>query len=224
MKRFRYYDLILAAFAALLLISNIGAVKLIDIAGIITDGGAILFPLTYLLGDVLTEVYGYKYARRAIWTGFGISVLLSATLFLVQIAPPAAAWPNQAAFETVLGFVPRIVLASLCGYLIGQFFNAFVLAKLKQRTKGKKLWARLIGSTIVGEFFDTLVFCTIAFAGILSGQEFITYVAFGLLYKTAVEIILLPVTYRVISFLKKREQQDSLDDQTNFTPFKVSTD
>lgn len=225
MKKFRYFDIILAAFVALLLISNIGAVKLVDIGGIITDGGAFLFPLTYIFGDILTEVYGFSYARRAIWTGFAMAGLLSLTLLVVQIAPPAAAWTNQAAFESVLGFVPRIVLASLCGYLVGQFFNAVVLAKLKQRTKGKKLWARLIGSTLVGEFFDTLIFCTIAFAGILNGPDFINYVAFGLLYKTAIEIILLPVTYRVINFLKKREQQDPIIGTTsNLTPFKISTD
>jgi queuosine precursor transporter len=222
MKKFRYFDLILAVFVGILLISNLGAVKLINFGGIITDGGAILFPLAYIFGDILTEVYGYKFARRAIWTGFAMAALMSVTLLLVQIAPPAAEWPNQAAFEAVLGFVPRIVLASLAGYLIGQFVNAYVLAKLKQKTKGKKLWARLIGSTIVGEFFDTLVFCTVAFAGILTGWDFVSYVAFGMFYKTMVEIIMLPVTYRVISFLKKREHQDANDSKTDFTPFKMS--
>lgn len=224
MKKFRYYDVILAAFVAMLLISNVGAVKLIDIGGIITDGGAILFPLTYIFGDILTEVYGFKYARRAIWTGFAMAAIMAITFYLVQLAPSAADWPNQAAFEAVLGFVPRIVLASLCGYLVGQFFNAFVLAKLKQRTQGKKLWARLIGSTVVGEFFDTLVFCTIAFAGVLSGGDFLKYVAFGMFYKTVIEIILLPVTYRLIGFLKKHENQDADDTATDFTPFKVSAD
>jgi uncharacterized integral membrane protein (TIGR00697 family) len=222
MKRFRYYDVVLAAFVGVLLISNIGAVKLIDIGGIITDGGAVLFPLAYILGDVLTEVYGYKFARRAIWTGFAMAALMSLVILLVQITPPAEAWGNQAAFESVLGFVPRIVLASLAGFLVGQFLNAIVLVKLKERTKGKQLWLRLIGSTVVGEFFDTLVFCTVAFAGILSGQEFLVYVAFGMLYKTIVEVIMLPITYRVIAFLKKREHQDSDDTKTDLTPFKIS--
>ena len=224
MKKFKYYDLVLAAFVGILLISNIGAVKLIDINGIITDGGAVLFPLAYILGDVLTEVYGYKFARRAIWTGFAMAAIMSLTILVVQIAPPAAAWPNQAAFESVLGFVPRIVAASLAGYLLGQFMNSIVLVKLKQVTKGKKLWVRLIGSTIVGEFFDTLIFCTVAFAGVLTGQDFIVYVAFGMFYKTMVEVIMLPVTYRVVAFLKKREHQDSNDAKTDLTPFKISTD
>lgn len=224
MKSFKYYDLVLAAFVGILLISNIGAVKLIDINGIITDGGAVLFPLAYILGDVLTEVYGYKFARRAIWTGFIMAAIMSLTILVVQIAPPAAAWLNQAAFESVLGFVPRIVVASLAGYLIGQFMNSIVLVKLKQATKGKKLWARLIGSTIVGEFFDTLIFCTVAFAGILTGQDFVIYVAFGMFYKTMVEVVMLPVTYRVVAFLKKREHQDSNDAKTDLTPFKISTD
>lgn len=222
MKKFRYYDILVAAFVGVLLISNLGAVKLIDFWGIIIDGGAFLFPLAYVLGDVLTEVYGYKFARRAIWTAFAMSALMALTLFIVQISPAAADWGNQEAFESVLGFVPRIVLASLAGFLVGQFLNSYVLAKLKQRTKGKHLWARLIGSTVVGEFFDTLVFCTIAFAGILSGQDFIIYVAFGMFYKTLVEIVLLPVTYRIISFLKKREHYDANDTKTDFTPFKIS--
>lgn len=224
MKKFRYYDILIAAFVGILLISNLGAVKLIDFWGIIIDGGAFLFPLAYILGDVLTEVYGYKYARRAIWTAFMMSSLMAVTLFIVQISPEAADWGNQAAFEAVLGFVPRIVLASLAGFLVGQFLNSYVLVKIKQQTKGKHLWARLIGSTIVGEFFDTLVFCTVAFAGILSGQEFIIYVAFGMFYKTLVEILLLPVTYRIIHFLKRRENYDVNDTKTDLTPFKIAAD
>lgn len=221
--KFKYYDLLIAAFVGILLISNLAAVKLIDFLGIIIDGGAFLFPIAYVLGDVLTEVYGYKFARRAIWAAFVMSAVMSVVLFVVQISPPAADWANQAAFESVLGFVPRIVLASLAGFLVGQFLNAYVLAKLKERTKGKHLWARLIGSTVVGEFFDTLVFCTIAFAGVLSGQDFIIYVAFGMFYKTIVEIVLLPVTYRAIALLKRREHTDAFDAKTDFTPFSLKT-
>lgn len=199
------YPGIVAVFVALLLISNIGAVKLIEFGPLITDGGAFLFPLVYIVGDVLAEVYGWKAARRAILLAFAMSALAAFTFWLVQISPPAEAWENQAAFEAVLGFVPRIVLASILGFLVGQMLNAYVLVWIKQRTREKKLWARLLGSTVVGEFADTLVFCTIAFYGVITGGDFVTYVVVGFLYKTAVEIILLPVTYRVIAFVKKRE-------------------
>ena len=199
------YPGIVAVFVALLLISNIGAVKLIEFGPFITDGGAFLFPLVYIVGDVLAEVYGWKAARRAIVLAFAMSALAALTFFLVQISPPAEAWENQAAFEAVLGFVPRIVLASILGFLVGQLLNAYVLVWIKRRTKERKLWARLLGSTVVGELADTVVFCTIAFYGVITGGDFITYVVAGFAYKTAVEVILLPVTYRVIAFVKRRE-------------------
>jgi len=199
------YPGIVAVFVALLLISNIGAVKLIEFGPFITDGGAFLFPLVYIVGDVLAEVYGWKAARRAIVLAFAMSALAAFTFWLVQISPPAEAWENQAAFEAVLGFVPRIVLASILGFLVGQLLNAYVLVWIKKRTQEKRLWARLLGSTVVGEFADTVVFCTIAFYGVITGGDFLTYVLVGFAYKTAVEVILLPVTYRVIAFVKKRE-------------------
>lgn len=222
-KAARYYDIILASFVAFLLISNIGAVKLIEFGPIITDGGAILFPLTYIFGDILTEVYGFKYARRAIWTAFSIMALASIIFLIVGSAPAASDWPNQGAWDSILGFVPRIVLASLCAFLVGQFLNAFVLAKLKVKYGGKKLWLRLIGSTFVGEFFDTAVFALVAFAGtgFLSGHDMAKFILQGWIFKTAVEILLLPVTYRVIAFLKKEEKQDAYDTKTDFTPFSV---
>lgn len=199
------YDIIVALFCAMLLISNIGATKLIEFGPFITDGGAFLFPLTYIFGDVLSEVYGFKRARRAIVLGFAISILASLVFWIVQIAPAAAAYENQSAFEAVLGFVPRIVLASLCGFLVGQLLNAWVLVKIKQRTKEKNLWVRLIGSTVVGELADTVVFCTIAFYGVLAGGEFLNYVITGYLYKVLVEVVLLPVTYPTIRLVKKYE-------------------
>ena len=199
------YPALVAIFVGLLLISNIGAVKLIEFGPIITDGGAFLFPLVYIVGDVLAEVYGWKAARRAILLGFAMSILAAITFYLVQISPPAEAWENQGAFEAVLGFVPRIVAASVLGFLVGQLLNAYVLVWIKKRTREGKLWARLLGSTVVGEFADTVVFCTIAFYGVITGGDFLTYVLFGFLYKTAVEVILLPVTYRVIAFVKRRE-------------------
>lgn len=199
------YDLIVVLFCGLLLISNIGATKLIQFGPIITDGGAILFPMTYILGDVLSEVYGFKRAKRAILMGFGLSVLASLTFYLVQIAPAADAYENQAAFEAVLGFVPRIVLASILGYLAGQLLNAYVLVKIKERTQERKLWLRLIGSTVVGELADTLVFCTVAFYGVITGGEFVSYVLTGYVYKVLIEVVFLPVTYPVIALVKRHE-------------------
>ncbi len=197
--------MIVGVFVGLLLISNIGAVKLIEFGPIITDGGVFLFPLVYIVGDILSEVYGFKAARKAIFIGFAMSILAALTFWLVQISPPAEAWGNQEAFESVLGFVPRIVLASVAGYLVGQLLNAWVLVKIKERTQEKALWLRLLGSTIIGEFADTIVFCTIAFYGVITGAEFLVYVAFGFAYKTLVEVLLLPVSYAVIGWVKRRE-------------------
>jgi len=199
------YPYLIAIFCGLLLISNIGAVKLIEFGPIITDGGAFLFPLVYIVGDVLSEVYGFKATKKAIFTGFGLSILASLTFLLVQFSPPATDWPNQTAFETILGFVPQIVLASISGYLVGQLLNSYVLVKIKEKTKEKYLWLRLIGSTAVGELADTIVFCTIAFYGIITGVDFIKYVVIGYLYKTLLEVLLLPITYKVIKFVKKKE-------------------
>jgi len=199
------YPYLMATFCGLLLISNIGAVKLIEFGPIITDGGAFLFPLVYIVGDVLSEVYGFKAARRTIYMGFALAILASITFYLVQISPAAADWSNQSSFENILGFVPRIVLASVCGFLIGQLLNSYVLVKIKEVTKEKKLWIRLIGSTVVGEFADTLIFCTVAFYGIITGWSFWNYVLVGYAYKTLLEVVLLPITYRVIKVVKAHE-------------------
>mgnify|MGYP006268172479 FL=1 len=200
-----YYPYLLAIFCGLLLISNIGAVKLIEFGPIITDGGAFLFPLVYVVGDVLSEVYGFKATRRAIFTAFSLSILASITFLLIQYSPAANQWDNQSSFEAILGFVPQIVLASISGFLSGQLLNSYVLVKIKQKTKEKKLWLRLIGSTVVGEFADTFVFCFIAFYGILTGFDFLKYVLIGYIYKTLLEVVLLPVTYPVIKFIKNKE-------------------
>ncbi|HEX8489196.1 MAG TPA: queuosine precursor transporter [Propionibacteriaceae bacterium] len=211
------YDLVVAAFCGLLLISNVGATKAIafplpfnvPVLGdrLITDGGAFLFPLTYVLGDVLAEVYGLRRARRAIVMGFALAALASVTFLVVGATPPAPGWPNQDAWSAVLGFVPRIVVASLCGYLAGQFLNAYVLVKIKARTRERSLWARLVGSTVIGELADTALFCTIAFAGILSTRDLIGYTVVGYVYKVLVEVVCLPVTYAVIRAIKRREPE-----------------
>ncbi|WP_245792396.1 queuosine precursor transporter [Bowdeniella nasicola] len=200
------YDVVVTLFVGFLLLSNISATKLIqlDLGGLqlIFDGGAILFPLTYILGDVLAEVFGFARAKRAIILGFVVSIVASLTLYLVQIAPPAADYQNQEAFAAVLGFVPRIVAASLAGYLVGQYLNAWVLTWMKGRSE-KNLWARLLGSTVVGEAADTIIFCTIAFAGTLSSGNLVNYIVVGFAYKVGLEALLLPVTYRVIGLFKR---------------------
>nr|WP_229673705.1 queuosine precursor transporter [Nakamurella endophytica] len=201
------YPVVVTLFCSLLLLSNIGATKGIQFGPFLTDGGAFLFPLTYVLGDVLAEVYGFRATRRAILTGFAVSLLASLSFWLVSISPAAPGYTNQAAFDAVLGVVPRILLASVCGYLIGEFLNSFVLVRLKRRTRERHLWARLIGSTVVGEFGDTLVFCLLAgpAIGISTAGDLANYTALGFAYKTGLEIVLLPVTYPVIAWIKKRE-------------------
>ena len=154
---------------------------------------------------MLTEVYGFRAARRVIYTGFGLGALAGLTFWVVQLAPAAAEWPNQAAFEAILGFVPQIVLASIIAFLCGQLSNSWTLVQIKKRTAEKKLWARLIGSTVVGEFVDTVVFTMIASLGRLSFEEFLNYFVVGYVYKTMLEVILLPITYRVIKIVKARE-------------------
>lgn len=203
------YDTIVVLFVSFLLLSNIGATKLIDLEiferSLIFDGGALLFPLTYVLGDVIAEVYGFTAARRAILLGMIVSILASAVFYLVQIAPPAADYENQAAFEAVLGFVPRIVAASVAAYAVGQLLNAWVLVKLKKKYGEKNLWARLMGSTVIGTAADTAIFCFVAWAGVMPVSTILNLMIVGYFYKVAVELILLPVTYRVVAWVKKTE-------------------
>ena len=218
------YDLVVAAFVGVLLISNIGATKLIqfgptvEVGGfpvlpIITDGGAFLFPLAYILGDVLAEVYGLRRARRAIVTGFVLAAVMSLTFLAVDAAPPADGWPNDDAWGAVLGFVPRIVVASLVGYLAGQLLNARVLVWIKDRYGEGRLWVRLVTSTLVGEFADTLIFCSIAFGplgvvlggGSIDAATLVNYIVVGFVYKVTVEVIFLPLTYAVVRAIKRHE-------------------
>lgn len=210
------YAAISAIFVGILLISNVVAVKPIAFGAIalgdfslplIFDGGVFLFPLAYIVGDVLAEVYGLKASRRAIYTAFGLAALASLTIFIVQISPPADGWENQQAFEAVMGFVPRIVLASLAAFLAGQLMNAWVLDRMRRRTEDRYLRSRLIGSTLVGQLVDTLIFCTIAFAGVITGLDFVMYVVLGYAVKALAEIVLLPVTTRVIKAVRKAEER-----------------
>ena len=204
-----HYDTIVVLFVSFLLLSNIGATKLIEIdlvgRSLVFDGGALLFPLTYILGDVLAEVYGFRSARRAIVLGMIVSILASAVFLLVQVAPPAADYENQAAFEAVLGFVPRIVGASVAAYAVGQLLNAWVLVTIKKKYGEKNLWVRLMGSTVVGNAADTAIFCTIAWAGVMPLPIILNLMLVGYVYKTAVELVLLPLTYRIVAVVKRTE-------------------
>ena len=221
MKNFRYLDLITASFAVILILSNITSTKILSLGWFSFDGGTILFPLAYIFGDVLTEVYGYARARRVIWIGFMMNLLMVIIFWIVQKLPPAMDWRNQAAFEAILGVVPRIVLGSLCAYLLGEFMNSYVLAKLKIKTRGKFLWLRTIGSTIVGQFFDTTIFLLIAFAGVLPWNLLLVVWISNYIFKILVEVILLPVTYRVVGWLKRKEEEDYYDTETDFNPIKI---
>lgn len=214
-----HFDVLLALFAVVLVVSNIAATKGIEFGGgdfsigqvqilpIVTDGGAFLFPLAYILGDVISEVYGFRAARRAILTGFAMALLAAVTFLVVQHAPAASFYENQDAFASVLGFVPQIVAASLAGYLAGQFLNSFVLVRMKARTSEPHLFARLATSTGVGEFADTFIFCAIASTaiGISDMATFWNYFIVGFVYKTAVEFLVMPLTMTVIAWLKRRE-------------------
>lgn len=221
-KNFRYLDVIVVLYVVVMLISNIVATKLIDIHGLIIDGGAVLFPLAYILSDVLTEVYGYRHARRAIWLAFGMMLLMVGTFTVVRFLPPAADYQYQAAFEAVLGFLPRIAAASVIAFVVGNFVNSIILAKLKVRTKGRLLWLRLIGSTVLGAAVDTVIFCLVAFGGEIPNDVMVNYILVGIALKISVEVLILPATYGGVAWLKQRESVDTYDKKTNFSPFKFS--
>lgn len=202
-----FYPALVATFVALLIVSNINATKGVEIFGLVTDGAFFLFPLSYVIGDILSECYGFRATRRAVLIGFMILAAAMMCFWIGIHLPPAGFYENQEAFSTVLGTVPQLVLAGLSAYLVGQLLNAWVLVAIKRRTGEKSLWARLLGSTVVGEFADTLIFCSIAATaiGISTWGDFINFVIVGFVWKVGVEVALLPVTYRVIAWVKKRE-------------------
>ena len=224
--KFRFFDLILAAFAVALVISNIASTKVATLdLGFwkpVFDGGTFLFPITYIFGDVLTEVYGYKNARRVIWFGMAASLFSSLMFALVGFLPTHESSFTKGAFEVVLGFVPQIVLASLIAFFFGEFLNSFVLAKMKIATKGKFFAARAIGSTLVGQAADTLLFTTIAFgigANAVPASVLWSIIVTNYIYKVGLEVLLTPVTTLVVQHLKRAEGVDSFDTHTNFNPF-----
>jgi len=218
--KFKYFDIILGLFVAVLLISNVASSKIVQFGPFTFDGGTILFPLVYIFGDILTEVYGYKKSRRVIWTGFFAAFLMSLIFIIIGKLPAAADWANQDAYDKILGLTPRIVLASLIAYFAGEFSNSYTLAKLKIYTKGRLLWSRTIGSTLIGEGIDTLLFIMIAFWGVLPNSLLISVIISNYVFKVGFEVLATPLTYMVVNHLKAAEGVDTYDYQTNFNPFR----
>ncbi|HEX8225968.1 MAG TPA: queuosine precursor transporter [Allosphingosinicella sp.] len=224
---FRYYDLVMAAFVTILLLSNVlgaGKVAVIDVPGIGTwpfGAGILFFPVSYVIGDILTEVYGYARARRCIWAGTGALLFMALMSWVVVALPPAADWTGQPAYEAVFGQVPRIVLASIVAFWAGEFVNSWVLARMKLMTQGHHLWSRTIGSTIVGQGIDSLIFYPLAFWGVWDGETLVKVLLTQWALKVAWEAALTPATYAVVGFLKRREGIDVFDRGTDFTPFRA---
>ena len=223
-RQYRYYDLVMAAFVTVLLCANlIGAAKVAAIGGVAFNSGVLFFPVSYIFGDVLTEVYGYARARKVVWAGFGALGFASFMSWATLAFPPAPGWPHQAAYETVFGGTPRIVAASLVAYFSGEFCNSYVLAKLKLVTGGRLLWSRTIASTIVGEAVDSAIFYPLAFLGVWQTDLVVRVMFTNYLLKLLWEVLMTPFTYRIVNFLKRAESEDYFDRGTNFTPFSLQT-
>ena len=225
--RLRYFDFVMAAFVTILLLSNVlgaGKVAVIDLPGIGSwpfGAGILFFPISYVIGDILTEVYGYARARRCIWAGFGALLFMAFMAWVVVALPPADTWQGQAAYEQVFGQVPRIVLASIIAFWAGEFVNAYVLARMKIWTRGRHLWSRTIGSTLVGQGVDSLIFYPLAFYGVWDNETLLIVLATQWVLKVGWEAVLTPVTYAVVGWLKRREGIDVYDEGTDFTPFRA---
>ena len=217
-----WFVVVVALFVTTLIASNIVAVKLIDVSGLILPAAIVIFPLSYIIGDVLTEVYGYRQARRAIWLGFLCNLVVVLTIVIAGALPAAGFWKNQEAFDLILGQTPRILVASFAAYLVGEFANSFILAKLKIATAGRFLWLRTIGSTLVGQGLDSAIFITIAFAGIMPGEVLVGAIVTQWLVKSAYEAAATPLTYGAVGFLKRKDGVDVYDRDTRFNPLLIA--
>lgn len=228
MRRFRYLDALTTTFVVILLVSNLLAQKICLFGPIFghgpfpVSGAVVLFPITYIFGDVFTEIYGYAASRRAIWLGFFGTALLYVVASIVIALPADPQWHNEAAFLTVFGFLPRILIASLIAFWAGEFANSYTMARLKLVTKGRWLWTRTVGSTVVGQAVDTTLVITITFAGKYTPHELLRIIGTGYLIKVAYEVLATPLTYLVINWLKRIEHADTFDTHTNFNPFRFS--
>lgn len=212
--------IITAIFITCLITANVIAVKVISLGPVILPAAIFIFPLSYIFGDVLTEVYGYRQARKVIWLGFACNLIFVIFVWMGQKLPPAPFWGGQEAYENILGYTPRLLAASFCGYLAGEFANSFILAKMKILTRGRWLWSRTIGSTIVGQGLDTSIFITLAFIGTSSFVPIM--ILYHWLAKTIIEALATPLTYTIVNSLKKKEAIDTYDYETNFNPFLIS--
>jgi queuosine precursor transporter len=219
-RSYRFLDALITTFVVVLLVSNLLAQKVVRIGPITTSGAMVLFPITYIFGDIFTEVYGYAASRRAIWLGFFGTGLLYAVSSLVIALPADPSWHNQAAFITVFGFLPRILAASLTAYWAGEFANSYTMARLKLATQGKHLWTRTVGSTVVGQAVDTVLVITLTFAGRMPPHTLATIIWQGYLLKVAYEVLATPLTYLVVNALKRAEHADAYDAHTSFNPFR----
>ena len=222
LRSFRYFDILLSVFIVVLLISNLVGQKIVAVGWFRISGAQLLFPITYIFGDVFTEVYGYGASRRAIWLGFFASALMAVMGLAVVALPPAPDWPNQNAFATVFDFVPRLVVASLIAYWAGEFANSYTMAKMKILTGGRHLWTRTVGSTVVGQAVDSIVVMTIGFGFTQSWSTIIKLVISAYLGKVAYEVLMTPITYAVVGWLKRREGVDTFDYNTEFSPFHIA--
>lgn len=219
LKDFHYYDLLVHAFVVILLVSNLVAQKLVKLGPLTLSGAQLLFPITYIFGDVFTEVYGYAGSRRAIWIGFGASALMAVMGMLTVALPPHPDWHNQEAFAIVFGFVPRVVISSLIAYWAGEFANSLVMSKMKLWTEGKYLWTRTVGSTVVGQGVDTVIVVTLLFAGRESAATIVNVILSGYIAKVVYEVLATPLTYLIVNFLKRNEGVDTFDRGVSFNPF-----
>lgn len=216
---YKYYDLLASIFIVVLLISNLVGQKICAFGPFRVSGAQLLFPITYIFGDVFTEVYGYGASRRVIWIGFFASGLMAVMGVITVALPPAPEWPNQQAFATVFDFVPRLVIASLLAYWCGEFANSFTLAKMKIFTGGRYLWTRTVGSTVVGQAVDTVVLMIVAFGGRQNAGLIVRLIFSAYLFKVVYEVLATPLTYWIVGFLKQSESVDKYDYATRFTPF-----
>ncbi len=220
--RYKYLDALTTAFVVILLVSNLVAQKVCQIGPFAVSGAILLFPITYIFGDIFTEVYGFGASRRAIWLGFFGTALLYLMGAITIALPPASGWHNQAAFASVFGFIPRILAASLIAFWAGEFANSYTMARLKLFTNGRKLWTRTIGSTVVGQAVDTVIVIVLTFAGTVPSTTILNMIVTGYSLKVAYEVIATPLTYLVINWLKRAEQSDAFDRQEHFNPFVFS--
>ena len=218
-RRYKYLDALTTAFVVILLVSNLIAQKVCLIGPFAVSGAVLLFPITYIFGDIFTEVYGFAASRRAIWLGFFGTALLYLMGTIVIALPPAPGWPNQKAFSIVFGFIPRILAASLIAFWAGEFANSYTMARLKLLTDGRKLWTRTIGSTVVGQAVDTVLVITLTFAGTVPARTLLNIIATGYCLKVGYEVLATPITYLVINWLKRTEHADAFDRNESFNPF-----